>query len=420
MKRALVVGAGATGKAAALALANIGHPVTIFDPNDQPGTAGGALMLWSNAITALDKLGVTCTDLLAQKAIAMQRMDFRTWEGDLLWSMAINELSAHAKAPSLLVDRRSLQSVLDEKLKGKVDPPLKKTFWNFRDHSTGVEAVFTDGTKATGDILLGAEGGESKVRTRLFGPPRYRTTKQYVASGYSRHASQIAPVGACYCLMDSHHRFFAAGLPSWWDDNSDDKPDDKVRTYWGASVPTALAQEKDPGCISHNRPFSLAKLCDAFAGAAPEVDEVLAGSADDACHPPRWWAVESRDLPPGRPWYRGRVGLLGDAAHLMTYDLGQGQAMGLEDAVVLGRSLSKHPDNPSAALAAWQSARQYRVGVITELSYRAAQISTPGSELLSWLRDLATANFYAPINERTMRYMLEPDLGGGAYGAAPP
>jgi 2-polyprenyl-6-methoxyphenol hydroxylase-like FAD-dependent oxidoreductase len=114
------------------------------------------------------------------------------------------------------------------------------------------------------------------------------------------------------------------------------------------------------------------------------------------------------------------VGLLGDAAHLMTYDLGQGQAMGLEDAVVLGRCAERHRNNPAAALGALECARQYRVGVITELSYRAAQVSTPGTELFSWLRDLATANFYAPINERTMRYMLEVDLGDGADSATNP
>ena len=204
--------------------------------------------------------------------------------------------------------------------------------------------------------------------------------------------------------MDAKHRFFAAGLHAGWRDGA--------RTYWGASVPASLADKSKKW---PERPVTRKQLCDAFQGSAPEVERVLAETDE-----PWWWATESRDLPPGGAWHRGRIGLLGDAAHLMTYDLGQGQAMGLEDAVVLGRCLAQHRNDPAAALGALECARQYRVGVITELSYRAAQVSTPGTELFSWLRDVATANFYAPINERTMRYMLEVDLCSGADSATIP
>jgi len=402
-----VIGAGATGKAAAIALHDAGHGVSIFDGHKNPGLSGGALMMWSNAVKALDALDPGLRhDLIEGGAVAMQRMDFRTWEGDLLWSMAINALSSHAKAPSLLVDRKMLQDVLQHQIDKRSIPVIRRTFWNFHATSSGVEAVFQDGDPVTGDVLLGAEGGASRVRRRLFGPPRFRTTGQYVAFGYSTAPSSLAPAGACYCLMDADHRFFAAGLSAV---RPGAPKGPAPHTYWGVSVPIAMAKEPD----KRGRPFSLGALRAAFHGSAPEVDDVLAASDDQSLPHATWWAVESRDLPPGGSWHRDRVGLLGDAAHLMTYDLGQGQAMGLEDAVVLGHCAKKHASDPIQMLGVFESARQYRVGVITELSYRAAQLSTPGSEFLAWLRDVATANFYAPINERTMRYMLDVDLNRG-------
>jgi FAD-dependent urate hydroxylase len=414
MLHAIVIGAGATGKAAAVALAEAGCRVSLFDGRAEPGASGGALMMWSNAVKALHDLGIAPDQLVESGAVTMQRMDFRTFEGDLLWSMAINDLSARARAPSLLLDRGSLQQALQKRVGDLAIDVKPKTFWNFRTASGGVEAVFTDGTSETADLLVGAEGGTSRVRRRLFGPPRQRKTGQHVAFGYSKTRSEIAPVGACYCLMDADHRFFAAGLPATWPVSEKGVV---WHTYWGASVPSSMVKEPD----SRGRPFSLGDLRKAFHGAAPDVEHVLCGSEPDAPpEKPYWWAIESCDQPPGGPWHRGSVGLIGDAAHLMTYDLGQGQAMGLEDAVVLGDCARKHPGNPTATLAALEAARCYRVGVITELSYRAAQVSTPGSELLTWLRDLAIANFYAPVNERTMRYMLEVDLRRGvkACGAA--
>lgn len=431
----MVIGAGATGKASAIALARAGHTVHIFDGKLEPGMAGGALMLWSNAVRALNELLGTEAEprageakLLKAGGLVMRRMDFRTFEGSKLYSMSIKQLSDEAKAPSLLVDRRALQNLLAESTDHFGQPPklgeprritieLGREFWTFRIGGSQVEVEFLSGPTARGDLLLGAEGGRSRVRSRLLGPPRHRSTRQYVAFGYSTAASQMAPPGVCYVLMDAHHRFFAAGLPGW------DGGTVKWRTYWGASVPMGLATPGDP-C---GRPFTFEALCEAFEGAAPEVGRILEGSDDRpkkaADEPwahqgsvpspppaPRWWAVESRDLPPGGTWHRGRVGLLGDAAHLMTYDLGQGQAMGFEDAVELGRCIRRFPSDPTPALGSFETARRHRVGAITELSYRAAQVSTPGSDVLASLRDFATAHLYAPVNEQTMRFMLRGGL----------
>jgi len=427
---AMVIGAGATGKAVAIALARAKHSVKVFDERvGSPGMAGGALMLWSNAVRALNELCATKDDLrrgetlLQGKGLVMRRMDFRTFEGAKLYSMPIKRLSDDAKAPSLLVDRQVLQDVLQREADAlKVETKLGWEFWRYRAVGTRVEAEFRGQPPESGDVLLGAEGGRSRVRSRLFGPPRYRSTGQYVAFGYSTFASELAPPGVCYCLMDADHRFFAAGLPGW-EGNEEFGVKPVWRTYWGASVPMGLATTGD----GRGRRFPLEALREAFTGAAPDVGHILDGSnepegpkqpdgstirdedaaARTPAPPPRWWAVESRDLAPGGTWHRDRVGLLGDAAHLMTYDLGQGQAMGFEDAVELGRCIERFPTDAVSALGAFERARRQRVGAITELSYRAAQVSTPGSDLLATLRDFATANFYAPVNERTMRFMLQ-------------
>jgi 2-polyprenyl-6-methoxyphenol hydroxylase-like FAD-dependent oxidoreductase len=399
MKTALVVGGGATGKALALALARGADwkPV-LFDPKgDDAGFSDGALMLWSNAVMALHRIGIRAETLLETKeAVVQQRMDFRTFEGDLLWSMPINSYSDRAGFPSILIDRRALQEVLLEacKKQGRIERKTAR-FWDYRDDGRRVEATFLGGKRWTGDVLLGADSAKSDVAKQLLGPPRFRSAGQYVAFGYSTHRSLLAPPGACYCLMDADHRFFAAG--AWKRSGSG-----RRLTYWGASVPRSLADK--PEAVKKET------LQKAFRQAAPEVHELLEHTPSD-----KRWVLESRDRKPGERWTGGRVGLLGDAAHPMTYDLGQGQAMGFEDAVVLAGHLTR-TTGVADALQRFEADRRRRVSIITELSYRAAQVSTPGSDLLAWMRDFATANLYAPMNEQTMRFILEADLGAVTPG----
>lgn len=394
MKTALVVGGGATGKALALALAGapgVKWKPILFDPKgDAAGFSDGALMLWSNAVKALHLIGIPVTTLLdKKKAVVQQRMDFRTFEGDLLWSMPINSYSDRAGFPSILIDRKALQQVLLEACakQGGIERETA-TFWDYRDDGRRVEANFLGKPRRTGDVLLGADSADSSVARQLLGPPRFRSAGQYVAFGYSTHSSVLAPPGACYCLMDADHRFFAAGA---WKESGDSR-----LTYWGASVPRSLADSPEA---------AKRKLAGAFRQAAPEVHELLKHTPSD-----KLWVLDSRDRKPGDRWTGGRVGLLGDAAHPMTYDLGQGQAMGFEDAVVLAGHLAR-TTSVVDALQRYEADRRRRVSILTELSFRAAQVSTPGSDLLAWMRDFATANLYAPMNEQTMRFILEVDLG---------
>ena len=400
MRTALVVGGGATGKALALALAPSARwkPI-LFDPKgDAAGFSDGALMLWSNAVKALNHIGIDAGTLLAtRKAVVQQRMDFRTFEGDLLWSMPINSYSDRAGFPSVLIDRKALQEVLLQECEKRGIEREKATFWDYRDDGRRVEANFLGSQRCTGDVLLGADSADSAVARQLLGPPRFRSAEQYVVFGYSTHRSVLAPPGACYCLMDADHRFFAAG--AWKESTGVPRP-----TYWGASVPRSLADSATK--------VDKAALQEAFRGAAPEVNDLLEQTPKE-----KLWVLESRDRKPGDRWTGGRVGLLGDAAHPMTYDLGQGQAMGFEDAVVLAGHLARTTDVANA-LQRYEADRRRRVSIITELSYRAARVSTPGSDLLAWMRDFATANLYAPMNEQTMRFILETDLGNSNPGTS--
>ena len=95
------------------------------------------------------------------------------------------------------------------------------------------------------------------------------------------------------------------------------------------------------------------------------------------------------DRPPIRVWGRGRITLLGDAAHPTTPNLGQGACQAIEDAVVLTDQL-RRSDTVEAALRAFEKLRQGRTARITRESFRIGRIGQWENPIGCWLRNLAT------------------------------
>ena len=170
-RKALIIGAGIGGLAAAIGLKNSGYEVSVFERAPELKEVGAGLSLWANAIKALAYLG------LAERVRALTLPDLGggiyTHRGDLIISMTNRDLAERFGDYSVMVHRAELHALLLEALGPHVE--LGKTLLTFEQNEVGVRARFADGGEAAGDLLIGADGLRSAVRAHLHGDtkPRY-------------------------------------------------------------------------------------------------------------------------------------------------------------------------------------------------------------------------------------------------------
>ncbi|MEO3781992.1 NAD(P)/FAD-dependent oxidoreductase [Actinocorallia sp. B10E7] len=349
VRTALVVGGGIAGPAAAMALRKIGVEATVCEA--RPGRADGVgvfLTLGSNGLDALRTLGADTGPLAA---------GFPT-PGILLRSSTGRELgvSAISAAPqdgpvSRTVKRSDLyRAVYGEAAAQGIRFEHGKRLVHAQDTGPSVRALFEDGSEATADLLVGADGVHSTVR-RLIDPeaPSPVYGKLLNLGGYARGVKLDADPGS-YVMIFGRKAFFGYVL----------SPDGEV--WWFANVP-----RRDEPARAELEPVSaeawLHRLKDLFADdAGPAVRILEATSPDDVMR-----ASPLHLLPHLPRWHHGRMVVIGDAAHAPSPSSGQGASLAIEDAVELARCLRDVPDLP---LARFEELRRPRVERIIKAAAR--------------------------------------------------
>jgi 2-polyprenyl-6-methoxyphenol hydroxylase-like FAD-dependent oxidoreductase len=355
--RVAIAGGGVAGLAAAVALKAEGHEVRVYEQRHDPAQ-GGALLLWSNALYSLGELGLA--DALLALSTPAHVTEFRGFDGRALWSLPMQTLSQRAGAPTVVISRGDLIAVLRSGVGGDLHTGRRCTGWT--DHGDTVVPKFSDGSEGPeADVLLGADGLHSSLRTQLFGEEPVRSLKQVAWVATVDHPALRLPEGTSITWVGPGVRFWLSNLGD--------------QLYWYTTAVDAPSRPA-PEAGDH------AGLVALHADCVPPVPQLI-----EATDPASVIRTEIRDRPPRAGWGRGRVYLVGDAAHPMTPDLGQGACQALEDAVVLGRTLGRIPDVP-AALDCYEAERRRRTTFLTNLAHLAAQRSMPLDSLGGALRDL--------------------------------
>ncbi|PTA69408.1 FAD-dependent monooxygenase [Deinococcus arcticus] len=348
----LIVGAGIGGLALAQVLTAHGVPVRVIEKAAALRPVGAGLILGGNALQVLERLG------LAQAARAagypLSAAQLTTAAGQPL-----HTLSYAAWGGAVGVHRAALQGILSQGLAGQI--LFGTTLRALQPQPAGVDAVLSDGTVHRCRAVIGADGLHSSVRRLLFGgtAPRY--------AGYTSWRF-VVPLPGPAQATELWGRGCRLGLV----------PIGPQQTY---GYLTANAPEQPPG--QAKRPGDVAEVLAhgaPFGGPAPAL---LAGL--DAGTPVIRTDIHEVQL---RRWGQGHVTLLGDAAHALTPNLGQGAALALEDAWVLGQHLLAAPDVP-AALDRYEAQRRPRVRAVQRQSWLLGQAGQLESGTLRALRDLA-------------------------------
>ena len=358
--RVLVIGAGVGGLAVAQGLLDQGHEVHVFEHADALRNGGAAVTIWSNGTAALKELGVSL-DGVGRELHSLRSM---TDSGRLLWEADLDEVTELLGSPTVEIPRRTLLSLFADLL--PVDAfHFGRRCVDVREYPRHVEVEFADGTRETGDLVIGADGQRSVVRQKVLGGEPARLTGWASWQGLTRSDLPVAQGTRTLNIAGryGHCGLIPAGngLLHWWFD-----------TPWRVGDPE----------------LSVANLREVFAGWPEPVEAVLASITDDDLG---FFPHIRHQVP--RVWGGRRSTLLGDAAHAMPPAVAQAANQTLEDAWMLTQSLAGVTDSVAltARLRSYERERRPRVAKVSRTAaLTSLQRSTPLQRLGKFPRWVAT------------------------------
>ncbi|MBW4580826.1 MAG: FAD-dependent urate hydroxylase HpxO [Tildeniella nuda ZEHNDER 1965/U140] len=346
--RVIVIGAGMGGLTTGIALQQAGYTVKVYDRVSELRPAGAAISLWSNGVKVLNHLGLASE--IASIGGQMDRMSYHRHTGETLNDFSLLPLIEQVGQRPYPVARSELQQMLLQAL-GTENVQLGAKCVGVEQDADSVTALFEDGSSATGDVLVAADGTHSRLRPYVVGHPLDRRYVGYVNwNGLVPATDDLAPKTSWVIYVGEHKR---ASLMPIADD----------RFYFFFDVPMPKEQAQDAGDIR-------AELKHFFDGWALPVQALI-----QRLEPTKTNRVLIHDIEPLETLVRGRVALLGDSAHGTAPDLGQGGSQAIEDAFVLTNYLKTTNLSVADALKRYEAERKDRVAdIITRARKRADMI----------------------------------------------
>jgi salicylate hydroxylase len=338
-KPLLVSGGGLGGLTAALALARRGHTVRVLEQATQFGAIGYGIQLGPNVLSAFDTLGLSqAVTAAAHHPPAILMLDAR--DGSEIVRISNDEnFRDRFGHPYLVIHRIDLHDILlgacREVPSIELSPATKVL--RVEENGDGVVALTADGRSIEGGGLVAADGLNSEIRAMLHPEDRLRP------SGYVAHRT-IAPV------ENIAREIFRREVILWGGPNFHivcyPLRNEQFYNIVAVFRTTTAGERRDPAEYA-------AELQETYKTAHPVMRELL-GFMDVE----RRWPISDRD--PIRHWGRGRVTLLGDAAHATLQSLAQGAGMAIEDAVCLAECLDGGAGNIPSSFRRYENLRRTR------------------------------------------------------------
>lgn len=378
-EKVIVIGGGIGGLAFALALSHLGIPVEVYERAPELKEVGAGLALWSNATKVLKRLGVD--ESLKEIALPLKQAEVCSNKGRTLSAMNFEPIVEEIGTHCYLVHRGDFIRVIAENLPAGIVKTGHECVKIEQDES-GVTAHFANGETAKGSILVGADGINSIVRTHLWndGKPRY--------SGQTCFRSVVN----FHLKSQTFREIQGAGKRIGIGQLSND------RVYWFAVI---NAPQGKMIAFEKRRDFLLSE----FDGWLYQVTKVIVATPSE-----KILQNDLVDRVPIKQWSKGRITLIGDAAHPTTPNLGQGACMAIEDAMVLARMLQKHKSHQEA-FATYEKERLARTSRIVKMSWTVGRMAGWESLFAVKLRELMARATPAFLMKREFLYHVGYDAG---------
>lgn len=334
----LIIGAGIGGLTAGIALGRKGHKVRIVEKEAISTVYGVGIIQQSNVVRAMHSLGILQDYLSA--GFGFDFVDVFSPGGQHLAKVPSHKLVEGCPA-NVGISRLALHEILQRRAsEAGAEIRMGLTFSSLQERSNDVEVQFTDGSTASYDIVIGADGVNSATRNRIFPevPPPQFTGQGVWRHNFPRPAdldslhAYAGPIGMGLVPLSSELMYLYMTSP---------EPGNP--RYAEHELAAAMRNK-----LSH-APAAIAAL------AAKIVDN------KQVVYRPLAWLLVTGE------WHKGRIVLLGDAVHATTPHLGQGAGMAIEDAIVLADELATASTH-SQAFAAYRERRFPRCRYIVEHS----------------------------------------------------
>jgi 2-polyprenyl-6-methoxyphenol hydroxylase-like FAD-dependent oxidoreductase len=344
--RAVVVGGGIVGLTSAIALRSMGIDAVVHEQASDIRAAGAGLGLWANALAVFGELGLGAQLRAIGKPAEMY---FRDPTGKLIDPPGFST-DDHSY---LLVHRAKLNELLARTV-GQENIRLNSRLAGYEETDAGVTARFTDGTAVDAELLVGADGAYSVVRSQLIpGSEAVEHNGHYAWRSVVKPPAGVRVDAGVIVLGDRRSR--GGYVPT---------VDGSV--YWLVNQFESPSLEGTP----KQQALERAALLDT-TGWNPVLLALIESTPDEQI-----LGNQIMLVPPLPRWVSTRVALVGDSAHALSPHITAGASLGVEDALLLARLLASTDDIP-AALAAYERDRIPHYGKINELSRKVENSTTP-------------------------------------------
>ncbi|MBJ8433739.1 FAD-dependent urate hydroxylase HpxO [Acinetobacter pittii] len=360
----VIIGAGMGGLTTGIALKKFGHQVRIFEQTEKILPVGAAISLWSNGVKCLNYLGLT--DKIAKLGGQMDDLAYVDGlTGDVMTQFSLLPLIEEVGQRPYPVARADLQNMLMDEF-GRDQIYLGKKMVSLEDKADYVEVHFADGSSTQADLLIGADGTHSLTRSYVLGQQVQRRYAGYVNwNGLVEISEDLAPAQQWTTYVGEGKR--ASLMPV---------ADGKF--YFFLDVPL-------PAGLDNNRDEYKKLLKQYFVDWCQPVQQLI-----ERLDPQKTNRVEIHDIEPFTQFYKGRVVILGDAAHSTTPDIGQGGCQAMEDAIYLARSLQINTLGLEDALRRYQNKRNERANELVLRARKRCDVTHMKDEAVTqaWYEEL--------------------------------
>lgn len=359
----LIVGGGIGGLTTALACQHFQLDYEVFEAAPEIREVGAGIWVPPNAMQVMKKLDAA--DEIQKAGRLLNSISVGGPDGERWYTLSTAKVISKYGFGTIAIHRANLQSVLCQALdKNRVH--TGKRLSHFEQTREAITLHFDDGTQASGNCLIGADGLRSAVRNQLFGNGTFRYSGQTCWRGIVKFR-----------------------LP-------DDRQGDMIE-LWGKRPGQRFAYSH----ISENEVYYYATLATPAGGKDMHGDEknflhknfdsfgFIPKNIIEAMDTQTLIRTDLFDLSPITTWTSGKVALLGDAAHATTPNLGQGAAQAIEDAYVLVSTLKKGMENIPLAFKTYERKRINKARYIVNTSWKLGQLTNiknpVGIALRNWM-----------------------------------
>jgi len=385
-RKALIIGAGIAGPVTALFLKRIGYEAAVYEAWSYSTGIGGGLQIAPNGMHVLAELGIA-DDIIRDGEIS-ESFDFFSRKGKWLASIHQN-MQARFGQPAVNMRRGMLnETLVDKAWSASVEVHFDKRLARIEDRADRpVVAHFTDGSSAEGDLLIGADGVHSAVRQHVIpdGPRPFDTGLLSFGGFAPRSILEIAGIGPQIEATFGQSGFFGYGYCS---------PDPDHGAMWWSTQPS------DGRDAATFRAMSIAELKQHLRRFHAGWHDPIPGMIDAADNIAVTDTLDVATLP---AWSRGRVVLIGDAAHATSPHAGQGASMALEDAMRLA-CLLQAGEEYSVIFEKFERERRPRAERVVALARRNGNSKRQMSPAGAWFRD-RMLKLMIPLTSKGMDWM---------------